>query len=255
MARDGHAGVRRSFISSRATPPRHDLFDRKEAALAARARAITPLAIVVGVLSFLWTEFSLNFTFHWVAYNLPAAAGGVDLPKHFHLILPTAFIAWGLFFCAGGDNAAFGKIFMAIVFGTVAALITMPLAFKTAAFPDFYGIALWVGIFGFVLVMVLIAGDWYYVAGTFPCFAAVFLWWIATGLDGYVPNGGGVGSDVAALQAAPGAGAFGGLISTPWQWVWFDTFVTLVCGVVLGWVGAKLAAILTPKPRAAAEAA
>ena len=222
--------------------------------MSARAKAITPLAIVVGVLSFLWTEFSLNFTFHWVTYNL-GPGSPVGLPKNFHLILPTAFIAWGLFFCAGGDNAAFGKIFLAIVFGTVAALITMPLAFKTAGFPKFWGIALWVGIFAFILVMILIAGDWYYVAGTFPCFAAVFLWWIATGLDGYVPNGGGVGSDFAALQAAPGLGAFTGLISTPWQWVWFDSFVTLVCGVVLGWVSAKLAAILTPKPRAAAEAA
>jgi len=213
-----------------------------------RAKAIAPLAIVIGVLSFLWTEFSLNFTFHWVTNNLPAAAG-VDQPKNFHLILPTAFIAWGLFFAAGGDNAAFGKIFLAIVFGTVAALVTMPLAFKTADFPDFWGIALWVGIFAFVLVMILILGDWYYVAGTFPCFAAVFLWWIATGLDGWVANGGGIDNSLA--QGKAGAGAFGGLISTPWPWVWFDTFVSLVCGVVLGIVSAKVAAAITPKPRAA----
>ena len=213
-----------------------------------RAKAITPLALVIGVLSFLWTEFSLNFTFHWVSNNLPAAAG-VDQPKNFHLILPTAFIAWGLFFAAGGDNAAFGKIFLAIVFGTVAALVTMPLAFKTADFPDFWGIALWVGIFAFVLVMILILGDWYYVAGTFPCFAAVFLWWIATGLDGWVANGGGIDNSLA--QGKAGAGAFGGLISTPWPWVWFDTFVSLVCGVVLGIVSAKVAAAITPKPRAA----
>ncbi|HJZ60642.1 MAG TPA: DUF1097 family protein [Miltoncostaeaceae bacterium] len=213
-----------------------------------RAKAITPLALVIGVLSFLWTEFSLNFTFHWVSNNLPAAAG-VDQPKNFHLILPTAFIAWGLFFAAGGDNAAFGKIFLAIVFGTVAALVTMPLAFKTADFPDFWGIALWVGIFAFILVMILILGDWYYVAGTFPCFAAVFLWWIATGLDGWVANGGGIDNSLA--QGKAGAGAFGGLISTPWPWVWFDTFVSLVCGVVLGIVSAKVAAAITPKPRAA----
>ena len=45
------------------------------------------------------------------------------------------------------------------------------------------------------------------------------------------------------------------LISTPWQWVWFDSFATLVCGVVLGWISAKPAAVLTPRPRAAAEAA
>ena len=56
-------------------------------------------------------------------------------------------------------------------------------------------------------VEILIAGDWYYVAGTFPCFAAVFLWWIATGLDGWVPNGGGVGNSLEGTDA--GAGAFG----------------------------------------------
>lgn len=221
--------------------------------MGARAKAIFPLAFVIGILSFAWTEFSLNFTFQWVTNDLGEAGGGVHQPENFHLILPTAFIAWGLFFAAGGDNAAFGKIFMATVFGTVAALVTMPLSFKTADFPDFWGIALWVGIFAFVLVMVLVAGDWYYVAGTFPCFAAVFLWWIATGLDGWSANGGGIDNSLEAGKA--GAGAFGGLISTPWGWVWFNTFVTLVCGTILGIVSGKLAAALTPKPKAAAEAA
>jgi len=126
----------------------------------------------------------------------------------------------GLFFCAGGDNAAFGKIVVASVFGTVAALITMGLAFKTAQMPHFWGISLWVGIFAFILVAILILGDWYYVAGTFPAFAAVFLWWIATGLDGWAPNGGGVGSKAAANLGKPAAGfgAFDGLISTTWGW-------------------------------------
>src|SRR5262245_15575704 len=222
--------------------------------MSARAKAITPLAIVIGILSFLWTEFSLNFMFHWVTQT---DVGPVGVPKNFQLILPVAFISWGLFFAAGGDNAAFGKIFLATVFGSVAALVTMPLAFKTADFPDFWGISLWVGIFALVLVLILIAGDWYYVAGTFPCFAAVFLWWIATGLDGYVPNGGGVGDGPASLAApaTAGGGAFGGLISTPWAWVWFSVWVTLVCGIILGIVSAKVAAVLTPRPRAAAEAA
>jgi hypothetical protein len=81
----------------------------------------------------------------------------------------------------------------------------------------------------------------------------VFLWWIATGLDGYVPNGGGVGNSVKALgdPATAGAGAFGGLISTPWGWVWFNTLVTLVCGIILGIVSAKVTAAITPKPKAA----
>ena len=216
-----------------------------------RAKAITPLAIVIGVLSFLWTEFALNFTFHWVTDT--DLGIGLEQPKNFHLILLTAFIAWGLFFAAGGDNAAFGKVLVACIFGTVAALITMPLAFKTADLPDFWGIALWVGVFAFVLVMVLILGDWYYVAGTFPAFAAVFLWWIATGLDGWAANGGGVGNSLEEGKA--GSGAFGGVISTPWAWVWFNTLITLVCGCILGILSAKLAAALTPKPKAAAEAA
>ncbi len=228
--------------------------------MGARAKAITPLAIVIGVLSFLWTEFSLNFTFHWVtegALDPTGVATTLELPSSFHLILPTAFISWGLFFAAGGDNAAFGKILVASIFGSVAALITMPLSFKTANAPDFWGIALWVGIFAFVLVMVLVLGDWYYVAGTFPAFAAVFLWWIATGLDGWQINGGGTESSLASLAdpKSAGTGAFGGVLSTPWAMVWFNTLVTLICGCILGILSAKLAAALTPKPKAAAEAA
>jgi len=169
------------------------------------------------------------------------------VPQNFHFILPTAFISWGLFFAAGGDNAAFGKIFLASVFGTVAALVTIPLSYQTAGFPDFWGIALRVGIFAFILVMILIAGDWYYVAGTFPAFAAVFLWWVATGMDGWAP----VGSEADNGAGATGLGAFGGLISTPWAWVWFDTLVTLIVGVILGIVSGKLAALLTPKPKEA----
>lgn len=221
--------------------------------MSARAKAIAPLAIVIGILSFLWTEFSLNFTFHWVTVQ-DGADGALGIPENFHLILPIAFISWGLFFAAGGDNAAFGKIFLACVFGSVAALITMPLAFSTADAPDFWGIALWVGIFAFILVMILIAGDWYYVAGTFPAFASVFVWWIATGLDGWVPNGGGVGDKAAALAAGDGSagiGAGGGLLSTPWQWVWVSVFVTLVCGVILGLLSAKITAAVTPKPKTA----
>jgi len=222
--------------------------------MGARAQAILPLALVIGVLSFLWTEFSLNFTFHWfTVQDELAGPGQLGLPENFHLILPTAFISWGLFFAAGGDNAAFGKVAIAALFGCAAALVTMPLAFRTADVPDFWGIALWVGVFAFILVAILIAGDWYYVAGTFPCFAAVFLWWIATGLDGYVPNGGGTENTVAALgdPTMAGAGAFGGLISTPWAWVAINTFVTLIAGCILGIVSAKVAAAITPKPRSA----
>ena len=86
---------------------------------------------------------------------------------------------------------------------------------------------------------------------------AVFLWWIATGLDGWQINGGGTESSLASLAdpKSAGTGAFGGVLSTPWAMVWFNTLVTLICGCILGILSAKLAAALTPKPKAAAEAA
>src|SRR5690348_13133110 len=96
----------------------------EEVAVAARLKAIAPLAIVIGVLSFLWCEFSLNFQFHWVTDGSLGAGVGLSIPAHFQLVVWIAFISWGLFFAAGGDNAAFGKILLAAVFGTVAALIT-----------------------------------------------------------------------------------------------------------------------------------
>ena len=235
--------------------------------MGARAKAVFPLALVIGVLSFLWTEFALNFTFHWVT-NGDNVLGKLGDPQNFHLILPTAFISWGLFFAAGGDNAAFGKVFLACVIGSVAALITMGLSFKTAHFDltatvneaPFWGIALWVGIFAFLLVMILVFGDWYYVAGTFPAFAATFLWWIATGLDGWVPSTisasdrGKFDVTTALGKGAGGTGAAHGLLSTPWVWVWFSSFITLVCGCILGIVSGKITAAITPKPKVAAEA-
>ena len=55
--------------------------------------------------------------------------------------------------------------------------------------------------------------------------------------------------------ATAGIGAVAASLSTPWPWVWFNVFVTLVCGVILGIVSAKITAAITPKPKAAAEAA
>jgi hypothetical protein len=222
--------------------------------MGARAKAILPLAVVIGVLSFLWCEFSLNFQFHWVTNG--DLGVGLELPANFQLPVWIAFISWGVFFAAGGDNAAFGKVVIASVLGSVAALVTFALAPQIADLPDFWGISLIVGIMAFVLVAILIAGDWYYVAGTFPAFAACFGWWVSTGLDNWAPNGGGVGSGLGSLSdpATAGSGAFGGVLSTPFGWVWFSAMVTLICGVVLGIVSAKVTQALTPRPKAAAEA-
>lgn len=218
--------------------------------MSARAQAIMPLAIVIGVLSFLWCEFALNFQFHWVTGDeIPDA--GLSIPADFQLIVWIAFISWGLFFAAGGDNAAFGKIVVASIFGSVAALITFWLAPMIAEMPDFWGISLMVGIMALILVAILIAGDWYYVAGTFPAFAACFGLWVATGIDNWAEGGGGGGNTLADLADAPGTGAFGGVLSTPYGWVWLSAVVTLVVGAVLGIISAKITAAVTPKPRAA----
>lgn len=218
--------------------------------MSARAQAIMPLAIVIGVLSFLWCEFALNFQFQWVTGDtIPDA--GLSIPADFQLIVWVAFISWGMFFAAGGDNAAFGKIVVASIFGSVAALITFWLAPMIAEIPDFWGISLMVGIMALILVAILIAGDWYYVAGTFPAFAACFGLWVATGLDNWAPGGGGAGNTLADLAESPGNGAFAGVLSTPYGWVWISALATLVLGAVLGIISAKVTAAVTPKPRAA----
>jgi hypothetical protein len=224
--------------------------------VAARAKAIAPLALIIGVLSFAWCEFSLNFQFHWVTDG-DIGNVGLSIPGHFQLVVWIAFISWGLFFAAGGDNAAFGKILIAAVFGTLAALATFAVAPRIKGLPDFYGISIMVGVFALILVLVLVLGDWYYVAGTFPCFAAAFAWWVSTGLDNWAPNGGGVGGGVARLTSplTAGAGAFSGVLSTPFPWVFLDTLATLVCGLILGIISTKIASVLTPRPKPASPRA
>ena len=77
---------------------------------------------------------------------------------------------------------------------------------------------------------------------------------IATGLDNWAAGGGGTGNSVRSLAhpATAGAGAFGGVISTPYGWVFVSVLVTLTLGVGLGMLSTRLAALLTPKPRAVA---
>ena len=70
-----------------------------------RLKSTLPLALVIGVLAFLWCEFALNFTFHWVTDG--DLGNGLALPSNFHLVVPAAFVSWGFFFAAGGDRSAF----------------------------------------------------------------------------------------------------------------------------------------------------
>ncbi|HEV7206285.1 MAG TPA: DUF1097 family protein [Jatrophihabitans sp.] len=219
-----------------------------------RAKQAVPLALVIGLLAALWVEFSLNFTFHWVTDG--DLGIGLSLPSNFHLIVPAAFVSWGFFFAAGADTAAFTKVVIASVVGTVGGLLLMVVAPALADLPDFWGIAVTVAVLAFVVVVATCIGDMYYVPAVFGAFAATVFWWIATGLDGWAKNGGGIGNSVAALAkpATAGTGAFGGVLSTPVAWVFVDTLVTLLIGTLLGVASVRLTAIVTPRPAASAPA-
>ncbi len=217
--------------------------------MSSRLKALFPLAVSIGVLSFLWTEIALNSQFHWSSTDeIPGA--GLAVPTRFQLVVWVAFLAWGLFFTAGGDNSAAAKIAIASVFGSLGFLGTAALAPPLAESPDFWAISLWVGVFALILVLIAAVGDWYYVAGTFVIFGGLFGLWVGSGADNWAPNGGGVGSGIARLTdpATAGTGAFGGVLSTPWYWVWFNGLVSALCGVILGLISVRLAAAFTPKP-------
>lgn len=212
-----------------------------------RIKSAMPLALVIGVLAVVWTDVALNFTFHWVTDG--DLGNGLSLPSNFHLVVPAAFVSWGFFFAAGADKAAFVKVVIASVVGGLAALGAMLGASATAPLPDFWGIALFVGIFAVVLVLMSALGDWHYVPATFGAFASVFFWWTATGLDYWAPDGGGIGNSLNGLAdpATAGAGAFGGVISTPVEFVWINITISLLCGCVLGFLSVRLTALVTPQ--------
>jgi hypothetical protein len=220
--------------------------------MATRLKATLPLAITIGVLAFVWTEVVLNFTFHWFTVS-DHVFGQFGLPKSFYLILPASFVGWGLFFLLGADRRALLKTLVATVTGGLAAFALMGLSPHTAAAPKFWGIALWVLITAMALVLLstVTDSDVFSAAPAFVCYASVFFWWNATGLDNFVGGGKGPHS-VAALTAAvttkplaAGTGAFGGLISTPWPWVAVDVAVSIACGAVLGLASIRLSALLT----------
>src|SRR4029079_19281171 len=179
--------------------------------MAERMKGLLPLAVAVGILAFVWTWVALNFSFHWITDG--DLGNGLDLPSNFQLMVPAAFVSWAMYFAAGGDNAAAGKVVIANVFGAVGALAVMWLAPALADLPDFWAIALGVGVFGALLVLLGGLGDWYFIPATFGAFASLLFCCIATGLGNGAPAGGGVGNTVKALAhpATAGAGAFGGV--------------------------------------------
>jgi hypothetical protein len=214
--------------------------------MASRIKALLPLAVAVAVLTFLWLEVSLNFTFHWVTDG--DLGIGLSLPSNFHLVPPAAFMSWAVFFAAGADRRAFVTSAAAVSIGAVAGLALMFITRLLADLPDFWGIASAAAAIALIAVLASAAGQWYFTPGVFAGFASIVFWWIATGLDGWAENGGGVGNSLKALTdpATAGSGAFGGVISTPVEWVFASVAVTLLCGCVLGLASVTLAGALTP---------
>lgn len=218
-----------------------------------RLRALLPLSGAVGLLAFLWLEVSLNFSFHW--FSDGDLGIGLALPNNFHLIPPAAFVSWAMFFAAGADRGAAAKVAVASAIGAVSGLLLMWIAPALADLPDFWGIALAAGVLALLVTAAGCIGDWYLIPGAFGGFATIVFWWIATGLDGWAEAGGGVGNSVAALAKpqTAGSGAFGGVLSTPVEWVFVSCLASLLCGVLLGLASVRLADVLTPRSAAASD--
>jgi hypothetical protein len=219
--------------------------------MAERMKGLLPLATAVALVAFVYVEVTLNFTFHWVTNG--DLGNGLSLPASFHFVVPAGFVAWAMFFALGGDREAIRRVSIGSVFGCGAALLMMAFVTVAKGLPDFWSISLGVAVAAGLLVVLGGLGEWFSIPMTFASFACCVFWWIATGLDGWADHGGGIGNSVGALAkpATAGAGAFGGVISTPYGWVAVNTFATLLVGCLCGVASARLAGVLTPKPAAA----
>jgi hypothetical protein len=213
-----------------------------------RLKKTGPLAISIGVIAFLWSEFTLNFNLHWFTVA-DGIFGKFGLPEKFQLVLPATFVSWGLYYALGANRAALRKTLIACATGTAGAIVIMTLGPSLAGLPNFWGVALAIAIVGGGLELLSTLSDELAAAPAFVCAASVLFWWFVTGLDNYVPAGAGPHT-VAALglaltkhPLAAGTGALGGLLSTPWTYVALSSFASLLCGPVLGVVSRALAAV------------
>ena len=229
-----------------------------------RLKKTGPLAISIGVLAFLWSEFSLNFNLHWFTVA-DGIFGKFGLPEKFQLVLPATFVTWGLYYALGANRAALRKTLIACTTGTIGAIVIMTLGPSLAGLPDFWGVALAIALVGAGLELLsTLSADYLAAAPAFICAASVLFWWFVTGLDNYVPGGAGphtlqaLGLALTKHPLAAGTGALGGLLSTPWSWVALSSFVSLLCGPLLGAasrvlaelparVGAPAATRITPR--------
>ena len=217
--------------------------------MSARLKKVTPLAISIAVVAFAWSEFTLNFNLHWFTVA-DGVFGKFGLPEKFELVLPATFVTWGLYYTLGANGVALRKTLIAATTGTIGAIVIMTLGPSISGLPSFWGIALAIAIVGAGLELLSAVSEegLFPAAPAFACAASVLFWWFATGLDNYVAGGSGPHT-VAALglaltkhPLAAGTGAIGGLLSTPWTWVAVSTWVSLLCGPVLG-VVSRMASI------------
>lgn len=120
---------------------------------------------------------------------------------------------------------------------------------NVAKFPDFWGLSVTALGLAFLLIIGMALSDLWYVPAAFGGFASIVFWWTATGLDRWSVGGGGTGNTTAALgdPTTAGAGAFGGVLSTPVIWVFVSVTVSLLAGCVLGLLHTTITAKITPK--------
>ncbi len=216
--------------------------------MSSRFKKAVPLAASVGIIAFLWSEFTLNFNLHWFTVA-DGVFGKFGLPENFQLVLPATFIAWGLYFVLGADRKALRTTAVSCTTGTVGAIVIMTLGPGLAGLPNLWGISLAIAVVGggLVLLSSITEDGSFAAAPAFACAAAVLFWWFATGLDNYVTDGKGphtvaaLGLALTTHPLAAGTGALGGLLSTPWQWVALSTWISLLCGPLLGVVSRALA--------------
>ncbi|GAA3113040.1 hypothetical protein JOF29_002839 [Kribbella aluminosa] len=173
--------------------------------MAEKLQQAIPLTVAFGILALGWIEIALNFSFHWNSNGDPG--NGLGLPASLCLVAPAAFVAWGLEFAACADAATVIKVTIGSIIDSVAGRVLMAVAPATAELPNFWGIALGVGVLGFGAV-ILSVFDRYYAPATLGAFAAVVFCWTATGLDHWAQKGGGVGSGLKS-PAAPAAAGHG----------------------------------------------
>ena len=159
-----------------------------------------------------------------------------------------------MFFVLGANNDAIKLVAINVVIGCAAALVCIVMVHAIKKFPDFWGISLSVGILAFVLVMSQ--------CGLGPRQHSNDI----RGLRRYVSLVAGdrrrrlvrrSGDAHASRRRADarqgrwrpsGAGAFFGVLSTPYGFVVLNCFATMFVGLGFGVASARIAAVLTPSP-------